>query len=64
MAIMSECPSCKRQVRVPDDMRDKMVKCPRCLTTFKGVAVPERPEPWADAGIRELDSPREGPETS
>src|SRR5438128_12295558 len=28
------CPSCGRQLRVPDDLLGKLVKCPACTQTF------------------------------
>jgi predicted Zn finger-like uncharacterized protein len=36
------CPSCNRELRVPDDLLGKKVKCPACSTTFTAsVAGPE-----------------------
>src|SRR5260370_7054686 len=28
------CPSCQRELRVPDQLLGKLVKCPACSTTF------------------------------
>src|SRR4029077_15339347 len=28
------CPSCQRELRVPDQLIGKLVKCPACSTTF------------------------------
>jgi predicted Zn finger-like uncharacterized protein len=34
MPINTDCPSCNRKLRVPDDLLGKKVKCPTCGTTF------------------------------
>lgn len=34
MPILTSCPSCKRQLRVPDDLLGRQVKCPQCNATF------------------------------
>src|ERR1700730_13265153 len=38
MAIISACPSCNRQLRVPEDLLGKQVKCPSCGMTFTAAA--------------------------
>jgi hypothetical protein len=43
MPILIRCPSCERQLRVPDKLLGKMVKCPSCQARF--TAEPEGPEP-------------------
>jgi len=38
------CPSCGRQLRVPDDLLGKLVKCPACSQTFTAnLSVPTPP---------------------
>lgn len=44
MPIQISCPSCRRQLRVPDNLVGQMVKCPSCQNTFVA-AVEEPPEP-------------------
>jgi predicted Zn finger-like uncharacterized protein len=40
------CPSCSRELRVPDELIGKKVKCPACATTFTAtVAGPEAAPP-------------------
>src|SRR5262249_36112238 len=34
MPIQISCPSCGRQLRVPDNLVGQMVKCPSCQNTF------------------------------
>lgn len=34
MAVISNCPSCQRPLRVPDEMLGRQVKCPSCGVTF------------------------------
>jgi hypothetical protein len=41
MATTLACPSCSRPLRVPDELLDKAVRCPHCLTTFTGSPQPE-----------------------
>jgi predicted Zn finger-like uncharacterized protein len=42
------CPSCSRELRVPDELIGKKVKCPACATTFTAsVAGPEAAPPAA-----------------
>jgi predicted Zn finger-like uncharacterized protein len=38
MAIVVRCPSCGRQLRVPDDLLGTRVQCPSCNSTFDAVA--------------------------
>jgi predicted Zn finger-like uncharacterized protein len=57
------CPSCNRELRVPDELLGKKVKCPACSTTFTAsVAGPEAapvpPPPAPDAGYEE-EAPRQ-----
>jgi predicted Zn finger-like uncharacterized protein len=75
MPEIIRCPSCERQVRVPDQLLGKLVKCPTCGTTFTAPAnagnqpaQPPRDEggmsevgPHAAAGIPPEGAPREGP---
>src|SRR5262245_9825381 len=34
MPILTHCPTCRRQLRVPDELFGRNVKCPECLTVF------------------------------
>jgi predicted Zn finger-like uncharacterized protein len=34
MPLTIHCPSCQKQLRVPDDLLGKLVRCPSCKTTF------------------------------
>jgi predicted Zn finger-like uncharacterized protein len=43
MPEITRCPNCERQVRVPDELLGKLVKCPTCGTTFTASAVGDRP---------------------
>ena len=61
------CPSCRRQLRVPDTLIGQRVKCPTCMVTFTaeeptGSAPPPPPPPPAEsvAPPRQLE-PREQP---
>lgn len=61
MAIVIDCPSCTRKLRVPDEMLGKKVKCPQCGTTFMAAAngepEPEEPAPRRSSSVRERPSP-------
>jgi predicted Zn finger-like uncharacterized protein len=53
--LVADCPSCRRQLRVPDDLLGKLVKCPSCGTTFTaGGAAPT-------ASVRPADPPPAAP---
>jgi hypothetical protein len=39
------CPSCSRQLRVPDDLLDCLVKCPACSHNFPAPSDEPGPEP-------------------
>jgi hypothetical protein len=52
MSDTVSCPSCKRTLRVPDNLHGHDVKCPACETTFRAgqtepeaPPAPRRPEP-------------------
>ncbi len=45
MPIVSTCPSCGNQGRVPDAARGHQVKCPRCNNTFVVAAAPTSVQP-------------------
>jgi predicted Zn finger-like uncharacterized protein len=56
------CPQCNRELRVPDELLGKKVKCPACSTTFTAsVAGPEvtPPTPAPEAGYEEPPRPRQ-----
>src|SRR5437870_5260016 len=55
MPITISCPSCRRQLRVPDDLLGKTVRCPGCQSTFTA----EDPDAVADVDvIEEEETPR------
>src|SRR5205807_2768052 len=39
--MITDCPSCSRKLRVPDDLLGKQVKCPTCGHTFQANAAAE-----------------------
>lgn len=57
MPILSTCPSCNRQLRIPDELLNSQVKCPQCGTTFTATAggefVPSGFESQAGLGSRD-----------
>jgi predicted Zn finger-like uncharacterized protein len=54
MANTIHCPSCSRELRVPDELIGKKVKCPACSTTFTAsVAGAEAGAPAPAAGYEE-----------
>jgi len=58
------CPSCGRELRVPDELIGKKVKCPACATTFTAsVAGPEAapPSPGPEPGYEETPAPTRRP---
>src|SRR5262245_7448049 len=70
MPIETQCPSCTRPMRVPDDLLGKKVKCPSCDTVFtaqEGMGVagaadsPMVREPRQDEGRMDYDDFRERP---
>src|SRR5271165_4399295 len=65
MPILTTCPKCNRQLRIPDELQGKLVKCPTCLTTFQASAAPSTPappgDPWANAGVRQPEAPSPPP---
>jgi predicted Zn finger-like uncharacterized protein len=40
MPTLVNCPSCQRQLRVPDNLLGQLVKCPTCNETFTAAAPP------------------------
>lgn len=52
------CPSCRRQLRVPDDLLGCMVKCPACSDNFPAEEPAPRPRPAVARGRDEYDAPR------
>jgi predicted Zn finger-like uncharacterized protein len=56
------CPSCNRELRVPDDLLGKKVKCPACSTTFTAAVVPPEataPSSGPQEGFQEAAQPQE-----
>lgn len=49
MANTIHCPSCNRELRVPDELLGKKVKCPACSTTFTASVAPPEEAPPASA---------------
>jgi predicted Zn finger-like uncharacterized protein len=45
MAVLVDCPSCGRRLRVRDALLGKKVKCPQCGTSFAGEAAAPAPPP-------------------
>jgi hypothetical protein len=45
MPTITECPSCNRKVRIPDQLSGATVKCPTCGAQFRAIspAPPDRP---------------------
>ena len=39
------CPSCSRELRVPENLLGQMVKCPACSQTFSAAVAEARPAP-------------------
>lgn len=58
MTLIIDCPSCRRKLRVPDELLGTTVKCPSCAVTFTASdslsAAPPAPEGHA-AGITAAD---------
>jgi hypothetical protein len=50
------CPSCNRELRVPDQLLGKLVKCPACSTTFAANLSPPSPPGGADVN-QEMEQP-------
>lgn len=64
MAIMVSCPSCTKQLRVPDDLRGKSVRCPSCQTVFTAEgpgAVPPPPPNGAPQVALQQEAPAPPP---
>jgi hypothetical protein len=47
MASTFECPKCGRELKVPDELLGKKVKCPACQSIFITAAEPAAPPPVA-----------------
>ncbi|MCI0464040.1 MAG: zinc-ribbon domain-containing protein [Gemmataceae bacterium] len=58
MPIIIHCPSCSRQLRVPDDLLDREVKCPTCSAIFTASAENEVPLATPLPPPREEEAPR------
>jgi predicted Zn finger-like uncharacterized protein len=77
MPTIVSCPSCAGKLRVPDDLRAQLVRCPACNHTFQADSAPAPPPPplpletpaesspaWRDLPLEIPDSPApaaEGP---
>jgi hypothetical protein len=61
MSNTTTCPSCKRPLRIPDELVGQQVKCPACGTTF--AANRDREEPAAPPEReREREAPQRRPD--
>jgi hypothetical protein len=40
MALVVDCPSCTRKLRLPDDLLGRTVRCAHCAETFEAKATP------------------------
>jgi len=49
------CPSCQRELRVPDQLLGKLVKCPACSTTFTATLSPPVSPTGGDAKPETFD---------
>jgi predicted Zn finger-like uncharacterized protein len=71
MPINTDCPSCNRKLRVPDELLGKKVKCPTCGTVFQAdesttpapAGPAEAEEPVASAPVEERPVPDQRPGT-
>jgi predicted Zn finger-like uncharacterized protein len=59
MTEVANCPSCRRALRVPDDLLGHEVKCPACGTVFTTNAVGAAPVEEAPPRPREPEARRE-----
>lgn len=59
MADIVTCPQCQRQLRVPDELIGRAVKCPSCLQQFTAVAAV--PEPLVPPGVERTEPAAERP---
>jgi predicted Zn finger-like uncharacterized protein len=63
MPIQTACPSCKQQLRVPDNLIGELVKCPKCDNAFTAVAESNAPSQPSEPAVQETSSaPEEGSE--
>ncbi|MBL8796641.1 MAG: hypothetical protein JNM56_22255 [Planctomycetia bacterium] len=54
MPTITECPSCRRKLRLPDHLTGQAVRCPTCATAFPAQPLAEEsrePEPAAAAAV-------------
>jgi predicted Zn finger-like uncharacterized protein len=67
--IITDCPSCSRKVRVPEELLGKLVRCPTCGHTFTASLTPaqtdagDNPHPGDRPPTLELDEPAQVPQT-
>ncbi|MCI0464041.1 MAG: hypothetical protein L0Z62_44470, partial [Gemmataceae bacterium] len=43
--VIIHCPQCQRPLRVTDELRNRLVKCPSCELTFRVPADSDEPQP-------------------
>jgi len=58
VAAITACPNCQRQLKVPENLLGKTVRCPSCKTTFVAQAAEEAPIAMIDDEPR---GPARGP---
>jgi predicted Zn finger-like uncharacterized protein len=56
MPILTQCPTCRRQLRVPDELLGRNVKCPECLAVFIAATDTDAREP-EHAGAEPEETP-------
>src|SRR5262245_46849404 len=44
MSFQTHCPGCRRELTVPETLRGKMVRCPKCQVTFPAEDAPDTEE--------------------
>jgi predicted Zn finger-like uncharacterized protein len=58
---MTSCPSCSKQLRVPDELIGRQVKCPACGTMFTAGAASAPAVAAAPPSVQPMDIPGEPP---
>src|SRR5262245_33664764 len=64
MPLVIPCPSCSRQVRVPEELAGRTVRCPSCEATFTAPARAAEETPAETYLPQEEPSARRGPPAS
>src|SRR5262245_12036961 len=62
MPITISCPSCRKPLRLPENMLGKQVRCPGCQDVFTAASPEEPPQPAEELeGVQERPSQRPRP---